>query len=119
MRWKIDEDSAPDGDQRDHTDGRRLGGFALRQTLTALGFQPLVEREFLGAALLSPSQLPLQPLSQNNQEVVWASPRHHAGELDVVESGATLTGFGAHDPETANCEIEIDGLPPAGEAAPA
>ena len=56
---------------------------------------------------------------KDNQEVVCTLHRGITqGMLDVVEPGARLTSFVPHDPDTAGCEIEVQGLAPADEATP-
>ena len=92
---------------------------ALRDTLTALGFQPLVERDHSGRLSCRLRNCPYSDSVRDNQEVVCTLHRGITqGMLDVVEPGASLTSFVPHDPDTAGCEIEVDGLPPADEAAP-
>ena len=92
---------------------------ALGDTLTALGFQPLVERDHSGRLSCRLRNGPYSDSVRDNQEVVCTLHRGITqGLLDMVEPGARLTSFVPHDPDTAGCEIEVDGLPPADEAAP-
>ncbi len=94
---------------------------ALRGTLIALGFQPLLERDRSGRLCCRLRNCPYRDSVRENQEVVCTLHRGMTrGLLDVLEPGARLAGFIPHDPYTAGCEIEVDGLPPAAEdAAPA
>ena len=92
---------------------------ALRDTLTALGFQPLVERDHSGRLSCRLRNCPYSDSVRDNQEVICRLHRGITqGMLDVVEPGARLTRFVPHDPDAAGCEIEVDGLPPTGEAPP-
>lgn len=94
---------------------------ALRDTLTGLGFQPLLERDHSGRLCCRLRNCPYRDSARENQEVVCTLHRGITrGLLDVLEPAARLAGFIPHDPDTAGCEIEVDGLPPAAEeAAPA
>ncbi len=94
---------------------------ALRDTLSALGFQPLVERDSSGRLCCRLRNCPYSESVKENQEIVCTLHRGITrGMLDVLEPGARLSRFIPHDPDSAGCEIEVDGLPPAAEeAAPA
>jgi predicted ArsR family transcriptional regulator len=93
---------------------------ALRNALTGLGFQPLLERGPAGHLRCRLRNCPYRDSVRENQEVVCTLHRGITrGLLDVLEPQARLAGFVPHDPDVAGCEIEIDGLVAADEAAPA
>jgi predicted ArsR family transcriptional regulator len=85
---------------------------ALRDTLTALGFQPVLEREASGRVRCRLRNCPYRDSVKENQEVVCTLHRGITqGVLDVLEPTATLAAFVPRDPDTAGCEIAVDGLP--------
>jgi predicted ArsR family transcriptional regulator len=97
--------------------GARTTEEGLRETLTALGFQPVLERD---AARLTCTlgNCPYRNSVEENQEVVCTLHRGITrGVLDVIDPGARLARFVPHDPENAGCEIEVDGLTAGAEAS--
>jgi predicted ArsR family transcriptional regulator len=93
---------------------------ALRDTLTGLGFQPLLDRDPSGRLRCRLRNCPYRDSVRENQQVVCTLHRGITrGLLDVLEPDANLAGFVPHEPDLAGCEIEIDGLAAAEEAAPA
>ena len=91
---------------------------ALRDTLTGLGFQPLVERDHSGRLYCRLRNCPYRDSVRDNQEIVCTLHRGITqGMLDVLEPDARLTSFVPHDPDAAGCEIEIDRLRPEAEPA--
>jgi predicted ArsR family transcriptional regulator len=92
---------------------------ALRDTLTGLGFQPLVDRDPSGRLSCRLRNCPYRDSVRENQEVVCTLHRGITrGLLDVLEPDAKLAGFVPHNPDLAGCEIEIDGPAATQEAAP-
>ncbi len=92
---------------------------ALRDIMTSLGFQPLLERGESGRLSCWLRNCPYRNSVKENQEVVCTLHRGITrGVLDVLHPAARLVGFVPHDPDTAGCEIEIDRVPAAvvGEA---
>jgi predicted ArsR family transcriptional regulator len=86
---------------------------ALRDALTALGFQPVVERDGAGGISCRLRNCPYSDSVRENQEVVCTLHRGITqGMLDVLEPRARLSAFVPHDPDTAGCEIEVQGAPP-------
>jgi predicted ArsR family transcriptional regulator len=93
---------------------------ALRNVLTGLGFQPLLEQGPAGRLRCRLRNCPYRDSVRENQDVVCTLHRGITrGLLDVLEPQARLARFVPHDPDLAGCEIEIDGLVAAGEGAPA
>jgi predicted ArsR family transcriptional regulator len=85
----------------------------LRDTLTALGFQPLVEEDASGRLCCRLRNCPYRDSVRENQDVICTLHRGITrGLLDVLDPEARLARFVPHDPNTAGCEIEIDGLAP-------
>ena len=81
---------------------------ALRDTLTGLGFQPLVERNRSGELSCRLRNCPYRESARDNPEIVCTLHRGITqGMLDVLEPGARLLSFVPHDPDTAGCEIEV------------
>ncbi len=91
---------------------------APQDTLTGLGFQPLVERHHSGGLSCRLRNCPYRDCVRDNQEVVCTLHRGITqGMLSVLDPGARLAGFTPRDPYTAGCKIEIDGLPAVADAA--
>lgn len=85
---------------------------ALRDTLTALGFQPVLERKVPGGLSCRLRNCPYRNSVKENQEVVCTLHRGITrGVLEILEPAARLVDFVPHDPDTAGCEIEIGGVP--------
>jgi predicted ArsR family transcriptional regulator len=85
---------------------------ALRDTLTALGFQPVLERGPEDRLSCCLRNCPYRNSVKENQEVVCTLHRGITrGVLEILEPAAQLVGFVPHDPDTAGCEIEIEGVP--------
>jgi predicted ArsR family transcriptional regulator len=83
----------------------------LRDTLTALGFQPLLARGPGGRVSGCLRNCPYRDSVKENQPVVCTLHRGITqGVLDVLDPAAKLVGFTPRDPEHAGCELEIDGL---------
>lgn len=82
---------------------------ALATTLSALGFQPVVEAGDGGLSICL-GNCPYCDAVRENQPMICALHRGITrGLLDVLEPQATLTSFVPHDPEHAGCEIEVRG----------
>ena len=91
---------------------------ALRDTLTGLGFQPEVERDRSGGVSCRLRNCPYRDSVKGNQEVVCTLHRGITqGMLDVLAPGARLVRFVPPDPDTAGCEIDVEGMhgPAVGE----
>lgn len=87
---------------------------AIADALTALGFQPLIERRPGGRLSCRLQNCPYRDSVRENQAVVCSLHRGLTrGLLDRLAPTATLAGFVPHDPDLAGCEIEIEGLAPA------
>lgn len=85
---------------------------ALRDTMAALGFQPVLERDASGRLCCRLHNCPYGDSVKENQEVVCTMHRGVTrGLLDVLEPAAKLISFVPHDPENAGCEMEVEGLP--------
>ncbi len=83
---------------------------ALRHTLTALGFQPVVESDPSGRVACRLRNCPYRDSAKESPEVVCTLHRGITrGVLDVVDPRARLASFVPHDPDTAGCEIEVLG----------
>jgi len=94
---------------------------ALRDTMTGLGFQPLLERRESGRLTCSLRNCPYRNSVKENREVVCTLHRGITrGILDVLEPSARLVDFVPNDPDIAGCLIEMKGVPPLrDEDAPA
>ncbi|MGE5635417.1 MAG: helix-turn-helix transcriptional regulator [Nocardioidaceae bacterium] len=87
---------------------------ALHDTLTELGFEPLVERRPSGRLSCRLGNCPYRDPVVENQPVVCTLHRGITrGLLDVLAPAARLARFVPHDPDAAGCEIDVDGLPAA------
>jgi predicted ArsR family transcriptional regulator len=87
---------------------------AIGDMLTALGFQPRLERAPEGRFRCRLDNCPYRDSVRENQDVVCTLHRGLTrGLLDRVAPTATLTRFVPHDPDRAGCEIDIEGLTPA------
>jgi predicted ArsR family transcriptional regulator len=83
----------------------------LRDTLTVLGFQPLLELAGDGGVHCCLRNCPYRESVKENQEVVCTLHRGITrGVLDVLDPQARLVAFTPKDPDRAGCEIEIEGL---------
>jgi predicted ArsR family transcriptional regulator len=82
---------------------------ALGTTLTALGFQPSVERQAGGTAVrCCLGNCPYSEAVRENQPAVCALHKGITrGLLDVFEPRATLTAFEPRNPDEAGCVIEF------------
>jgi predicted ArsR family transcriptional regulator len=84
---------------------------ALKAALTGLGFQPVLERDAQGRVGCQLRNCPYRRSVKENQEVVCTLHRGLTrGLLDVLEPSAKLVSFIPHDPDTAGCELVIEGL---------
>ncbi len=84
---------------------------ALRDTLTGLGFQPALKRNGDGALCCRLDNCPYRNSVKENREVVCTLHLGISrGILDVIDPRAELTGFVPKDPDTAGCEIQVEGL---------
>ena len=89
---------------------------AIGDLLTALGFQPEIEREPEGRLRCRLRNCPYRDSVRENQDVVCTLHRGLTrGLLDRLAPTATLERFVPHDPDHAGCEIDIDGLAPASD----
>jgi predicted ArsR family transcriptional regulator len=87
---------------------------AFGDLLTALGFQPQMEREPEGRLRCRLGNCPYRDSVRENQDIVCTLHRGLTrGLLDRVAPTATLERFVPHEPDHAGCEIDIDGLAPA------
>ncbi|MCP9492025.1 MAG: helix-turn-helix domain-containing protein [Solirubrobacteraceae bacterium MAG38_C4-C5] len=85
---------------------------ALQDTMAALGFQPVLERDASGRLCCRLHNCPYCDSVKENPEVVCTLHRGITrGLLDVLEPAAKLVSFVPHDPESAGCELEVEGLP--------
>jgi predicted ArsR family transcriptional regulator len=83
----------------------------LRDTLTGLGFQPLLERGPDGRVSCCLRNCPYRDSVKENQQVVCTLHRGITqGVLDVLDPAAKLVAFTPKDPDRAGCEVEIEGL---------
>ena len=86
---------------------------ALETTLTALGFQPTVERREGDRVTVCLGNCPYRDAVRENQPAICALHKGITrGLLDVLEPQAKLTAFVPHDPDRAGCLIELRGLHP-------
>lgn len=84
---------------------------AIEDVLSALGFQPELTEPADGRLACRLGNCPYRDSASENREVVCTIHRGvMLGILDRVSPDAALTKFVPHDPETAGCEIEIEGL---------
>jgi predicted ArsR family transcriptional regulator len=84
---------------------------AIADLFSALGFQPQLEPRAGGALDCRLRNCPYRDAVRENRDVVCTLHRGLTrGLLDRVAPAATLRRFVPHDPDTAGCEIEIDGL---------
>lgn len=84
---------------------------ALTAALTALGFQPQIERRGADAASVCLNNCPYADAVHENQPVVCALHRGITlGLLDVLAPDAELVDFVPHDPDDAGCMVELAGL---------
>ena len=91
---------------------------AFETALTALGFQPTIERREDDGVTVCLGNCPFRDAVRENQPAVCALHRGITrGLLDVLEPRAKLTGFVPHDPDQAGCLIELRGVRPR-ESAP-
>jgi predicted ArsR family transcriptional regulator len=84
----------------------------LRDTMTGLGFQPLLERAEPNRLRCSLRNCPYRDSVKENREVVCTLHRGITrGVLDVLEPSAQLVDFVPNDPDLAGCLIEMEGVP--------
>ena len=87
---------------------------AIGDMLVALRFQPRVDRRPDGRLSCRLTNCPYRDSVRENPEVVCRLHRGITlGLLERIAPEATLARFVPHDPDTAGCEIDIDGLAPA------
>ena len=87
---------------------------AIGDVLTALGFQPQIERSVEGQLHCRLGNCPYRNSVRANQDVVCTLHRGLTrGLLDGLAPGAKLGRFVPHDPDRAGCEIVIEGLAPS------
>lgn len=92
-------------------DGSKPASEAIGDALAALGFQPEIEGPADGHLACRLGNCPYRDSVRENREVVCTLHRGvMRGILDRVSPDAVLTKFVPKDPETAGCEIEIEGL---------
>jgi predicted ArsR family transcriptional regulator len=83
----------------------------LHDTLTALGFQPVLERGPGDRVSCRLRNCPYRESVKENQPVVCTLHRGVTqGVLDVLDPAARLVGFTPKDPDRAGCEIEVEGV---------
>jgi predicted ArsR family transcriptional regulator len=89
---------------------------AIGDVLTALGFQPQIERSVEGHLHCRLRNCPYRDSVRANQEVVCTLHRGLTrGLLDRLAPAARLDRFVPHDPDRAGCEIVIAGLASAAD----
>jgi predicted ArsR family transcriptional regulator len=85
----------------------------FRETLSALGFEPIIERGEAGGFNCRLENCPYRDSVQANGDVVCTLHRGlTAGLLDVIEPGAKLIRFEPRDPERAGCAVEVTAAKP-------
>jgi len=83
----------------------------LEIALTALGFQPTVERPDEDSLRICLRNCPYRDAVRENQAAICALHKGITrGLLDVVEPQAKLDAFVPRDPDEAGCVIELSGL---------
>ncbi len=92
------------------------GPDALKDSLTALGFQPTITARHGGQLTICLGNCPYRDAVRENQPVICALHKGITrGLLDVLDPHASLAGFVPHDPEEAGCVVQVRGLSaPAG-----
>lgn len=89
---------------------------AIGDLLTALGFQPQIERSVEGHLHCRLGNCPYRDSVRANQDVVCTLHRGLTrGLLDRLAPTARLDRFVPHDPDRAGCEIVIEGLASAAD----
>ena len=84
---------------------------ALTDVMSALGFQPVVERRDDGRLSCTLRNCPYRDAARESQAVVCNLHRGLLrGLLDQISPAATLERFVPHDPDRAGCEVEFAGL---------
>ncbi len=84
---------------------------AIEDVLASLGFQPELDGPVEGRLGCRLGNCPYRDSARENREVVCTLHRGvMRGILDRVSPDAVLTKFAPKDPETAGCEVEIEGL---------
>jgi len=87
--------------------GRAPLAEAMRTTLSALGFDPMVESTPDGLSCTL-GNCPYREAVKQNQEMVCTLHRGITeGLLEVIEPEARLVEFVPRDPDTAGCSIEV------------
>ncbi len=87
-------------------------GGVLIAALTALGFQPEIERRAGDTLSLCLNNCPYADAVHENQPVVCALHRGITlGLLDVLHPHAELADFVPRDPDAAGCVVELAGMP--------
>lgn len=87
---------------------------AFETLLTALGFQPTIERRDAARTTFCLGNCPYRDAVNENQPAICALHKGITrGLLDAVAPHAKLSAFVPHDPNRAGCTIEIRGLKPA------
>lgn len=82
---------------------------AITDALTALGFQPHIDRQPDGRVSCRLGNCPYRDSVRENQEVVCTLHRGLTrGLLDQLAPTATLARFVPHHPDHAGCEIDIE-----------
>jgi predicted ArsR family transcriptional regulator len=89
------------------------GAEAFETSLTALGFQPTIERRDADRTTFCLGNCPYRDAVNENQPAICALHKGIThGLLDTLAPDAKLTAFTPHDPDQAGCTIEIRGLEP-------
>jgi predicted ArsR family transcriptional regulator len=92
----------------------RLDPAALETVLATLGFQPAATVRDGDRLSLCLHNCPYRDAVRENQPAVCTLHKGITrGLLDVLDPNAKLTGFVPHDPDNADCTIELHGLTPA------
>lgn len=82
-------------------------GLAMRDALSALGFEPELERRDGGFACCL-GNCPFTDSVHENREIVCGLHRGITeGILEVLDSGAKLIRFEPHDPDRGGCLVEV------------
>ena len=91
---------------------------ALQDALSALGFQPAVQRAGRGRITFCLGNCPYRDAVRENQPAICTLHRGITrGLLDALAPNARLTAFTPHDPDDAGCTIVVSGVaePAVGE----
>jgi predicted ArsR family transcriptional regulator len=87
---------------------------AVEQSLTALGFAPVVQAREGDRLTICLGNCPYRDAVRENQPAICALHKGITrGLLDVLAPGTKLERFVPHDPTRAGCVVELRGPPAA------